>query len=304
MKIKAYIFNNVTAVISDDFPKVVDYFQSPFVKQFINEEIIFDIETTDVPRQNAPTQLFYPNDGKYDCVMYLYEKGTWNDGWFGLTFNVSPTLRGIYLNTDIKDDAVGFTWKSICHELIHAITYKIEADKNVVIPNVLDNPIVNGVISPFYGNENPYLVNGNYYQALQALAPYYKPNSAPSVVLTRNVDDGTETLGTLQVGALFRCNTIELPWRMNQKNISAIPKGIYNCQWKFMARELAYHYQIMNVKDRTGIFIHSGSSFFDTSGCVILGSLPVGAKKLINSKTILASFEKLMKYQPFTLQIL
>lgn len=303
MKVKVYIFNNVTAVVSDDFPKVTDYFSSPFVRQFINEEIIFNIEKTDVPRQNVPAKLFYPNDGKYDVVMYLYEKGTWNDGWFGLTFNVSKTLRGVYLNTDILDDNVDFTWKSIAHELVHCLCYKIESDKNVVIANLLDAPIVNGVVNPFYGNEDPYLVNGNFQQALQLLAPYYKPNSAPTAILTRNVDDGTEILGTLQVGALFQCQSLELPWRMNQKNISAIPKGTYTCSWKFMARELSYHYQVMNVPNRTGIFLHNGSTFFDTEGCILLGSLPVGTKKLINTRTILANLEKLMNYQQFTLEI-
>ncbi len=135
-----------------------------------------------------------------------------------------------------------------------------------------------------------------------------EPISAPSVVLTRNIDNGAGTMGTLQVGDKFSCKTLELSWRFNQQNISCIPKGQYVCKWKFMLRDLAYHYQLQNVQGRSGIFIHSGNYYYDSKGCIILGSLPKDLNgdlklDLQNSKSILASFEAMMNKQDFTLTI-
>lgn len=136
------------------------------------------------------------------------------------------------------------------------------------------------------------------------------PETPPrSVLISRLGDNGIETLGSLVIGDnQFGCSTLELAWKDNQKNISCIPKGTYNCKWSFMFSELAYHYQIMNVPNRSGLFFHAGNFFFNSKGCIILGSLPQdinydGQNDLIHSKEILSSFEKFMNKQPFTLTI-
>jgi hypothetical protein len=141
----------------------------------------------------------------------------------------------------------------------------------------------------------------------QLIPPVLPPQSSPSVVLTRNSDNGVETLGTLSVGDKFQCQTLERPFRNNQPNISAIPTGTYTCSYKFMLRELSYRYQIMNVPNRSGIFFHAGNYFFNSLGCILVGSTPVlvnGQMALQNSRTILNYFEMMMGKKDFQLKIL
>lgn len=130
----------------------------------------------------------------------------------------------------------------------------------------------------------------------------------PVVKINRLKDDGKETIGQLRVDDKFGCDTLELPNKNNQPNISRIPPGQYLCQWKFKINSLAYHYELQNVLGRTGIFIHSGVTFFDTKGCIIVGSLPQdinndGSLDLLNSKAILQSFENFMGKKDFMLII-
>jgi hypothetical protein len=145
---------------------------------------------------------------------------------------------------------------------------------------------------------------------LKPLVERYNLVNPLSVSLTRNIDNGVETLGTLTTNDKgFQCRTLERSYKNNLPNISAIPTGIYQCQYKFMLRDLAYHYQVMNVPNRTGIFLHAGNYFFDSKGCIILGSLPQdlnhdGQQDLINTKQLVSNFEKAMNYKPFILQIL
>lgn len=131
----------------------------------------------------------------------------------------------------------------------------------------------------------------------------------PSVTLVRNVDNGIETLGTLTTDDnQFQCRTLERSWKNNQTNISCIPKGTYIVSWRFMLRELKYRYQVLNVPKRTGIFFHLGNFFFNSAGCILLGSLPqdINSDKqldLINSGSITTSFETKMGKKDFILTI-
>jgi hypothetical protein len=137
-----------------------------------------------------------------------------------------------------------------------------------------------------------------------------KPPVALGATLIRNIDNGTETLGTLTTSDnQFQCRTLELSWRNNQQNISCIPTGTYLCQWKFMLRELRYRYQIMNIPNRSGIFFHTGNFFFDSQGCIILGSLPQiipgsNQPSVINTRPITTAFEKKMGGKDFQLTII
>jgi hypothetical protein len=135
-----------------------------------------------------------------------------------------------------------------------------------------------------------------------------KPKNAPDAVLVRNIDNGTETLGTLQVGQVFQCRTLERSYKNNLPNISSILIGTYTCSWKWMWRELRYRYQVMNVPNRTGVFLHQGNYFFESAGCIILGSQPQDINgdsqlDLINTKTILDYFEQLMGHKDFQILI-
>ena len=124
----------------------------------------------------------------------------------------------------------------------------------------------------------------------------------PNVTITRLYSDKVETQGILRVpDNSFGCDTLE--------NLSAqIPNGTYVCKWKFMLRQLTYHYQLQNVKGRSGIFIHSLNYWWQSIGCIGIGSLPKdlnsdGENDLQNSKLILNAFEQKFNKRDFTLLI-
>src|SRR3990167_630752 len=166
-KIKTYIHSSVIATIDDDFIKCRNYFKAHDI------DLILDIEKTEIQKYDVPVKLFTINEGKCDVVMYLYNRGTFQDISFGLAFNVSKTLRAIYLATSTMDDAVDYTWKSICHELMHTLFYKFK----ISAFDPMDRMLVNGILKPYFRNEELKpdgwnAPDGNYAEAWKRLAPY------------------------------------------------------------------------------------------------------------------------------------
>lgn len=75
--------------------------------------------------------------------------------------------------------------------------------------------------------------------------------------------------------------TIELPWKDNQKDISCIPQGIYNCI-PYNSNDFPNTYAILNVPGRVGVLFHHGNFACDvflsgksydsnTKGCILPG---------------------------------
>jgi hypothetical protein len=158
----------MVAKIEDDIIKCRDY----FLKH--NIEIIFDIKNTDIPKDEALSKLMLPEDKKVDCVMYIYNRGVFTTGpYFGLAFGVTKTLRGIFLATSIADDNVDYTWKSFCHEILHTIIQKFQAENpKQIIVDPLDGMVVGNKWMPYYKNEQLDAVDGNFAEAFKRLAPY------------------------------------------------------------------------------------------------------------------------------------
>lgn len=147
-----------------------------------------------------------------------------------------------------------------------------------------------------------------YLHLLKNFVPLLKKDIVPTVTLARKADDTVQTLGELSVGN-FVCKSLERPWKNNAKNISSIPRGIYDCKWTFSPRLMRYTYEVLKVPNRSGIRFHKGNYFFDVDGCILLGSAFQdinfdGKKDVINSTITLASFEKLMNKKPFKLNII
>jgi hypothetical protein len=129
----------------------------------------------------------------------------------------------------------------------------------------------------------------------------------PIVILTRNSDNGIETLGTLTYGN-FTCKTLERPNKGNQPNISCIPVGTYTCKYTFSFKFLKYTYELQNVPNRSGIRIHSANLYSQLLGCIALGDSysDINADKqldILNSRATITAFENLMNKQPFQLII-
>lgn len=109
----------------------------------------------------------------------------------------------------------------------------------------------------------------------------------PEFELVRDEYRDSCTLGKLTIND-HSFETLEPPWKNNQRNVSCIPEGRYLC--KFLERSASGKYKecfhIQGVPDRVGILIHNGNLPTHTLGCVILGSR---RGWLANKRAVLAS---------------
>ncbi len=78
------------------------------------------------------------------------------------------------------------------------------------------------------------------------------------------------TFGVLLDGAMPFAVTLEPPWVDNQKNISCIPKGEYQCE-SVNTERFGYTFMVKDVPNRTGILFHKGNYEDDTAGCILVG---------------------------------
>ncbi len=74
--------------------------------------------------------------------------------------------------------------------------------------------------------------------------------------------------------------TLELPYLNNEKNISCIPLGAYECV-RHWSRKFPYqHLQLLGVPARSGILIHAGNTVKDTTGCILIAKGLTAANNL------------------------
>ena len=100
-----------------------------------------------------------------------------------------------------------------------------------------------------------------------------------NLLIIRDTFTEKSTLGRLFVNGEEFCDTLELPYRDNQRSISCIPAGEYKVRLR-LARESAtrnyLHLLVQDVPNRTYILFHRGNTAKDTRGCILggLGSQP------------------------------
>ena len=88
---------------------------------------------------------------------------------------------------------------------------------------------------------------------------------------------GDSIIGTLAIydreqNEIFICDTLELLYNENKKNISSIPKGTYTVTRRFSAK-FKKHLYINLVPNRDLILIHVGNTKLDSKGCILVGNL-------------------------------
>jgi hypothetical protein len=145
-----------------------------------------------------------------------------------------------------------------------------------------------------------------------------------TAILTRLETGDEGTFGEMVVGA-FKTHTLELPWRNNAKSKSCIPEGTYHFQWaKSPKHGECYEADPDNeAPNRTDIQIHSANLAGDTAkgyksqleGCIAMGgavvqftaAMGIGCDKpqrgVSGSRSEIAAFNREMKKEPFTMQI-
>jgi len=78
------------------------------------------------------------------------------------------------------------------------------------------------------------------------------------------------------------CLTMELPWKDNRPNESAIPTGEYICKRITNPHFIGEVFEVTGVKDRTDILIHKANWTTDLKGCIGIGE---EFQETINPKT-------------------
>jgi hypothetical protein len=98
------------------------------------------------------------------------------------------------------------------------------------------------------------------------------------IVIAREYDN-LQTMGHLIVfdgsKKRYECKTLELPSLGNQRNVSCIPEGVYNCN-KWLATSKGDVIRVLSVPGRDGILIHKGNfasgGKVDSKGCILVGT--------------------------------
>ena len=96
-----------------------------------------------------------------------------------------------------------------------------------------------------------------------------------NLLLIRDTFTEESTIGRLFINGELFCDTLENPWKDNQRNISCIPKGQYDVRLR-LPRESAtrdyIHLLVKEVPNRDWILFHRGNTAKDTSGCILVGN--------------------------------
>lgn len=92
--------------------------------------------------------------------------------------------------------------------------------------------------------------------------------------LTRIQRDDHQTLGRLQLfdgdTEIWKCLTLELPWKNNEKRVSSIPAGEYTVSHHISPNH-GECLSVQNVPNRTHILIHKGNYHTQILGCILVG---------------------------------
>jgi len=123
------------------------------------------------------------------------------------------------------------------------------------------------------------------------------------IEILRFEQDSKQTLAKFIVFDDWNCEVtqgyvLELPDKENQKSISRIPAGEYQCV-KRNSEKYGDHFHVLNVQDRKYILIHAGNYYINTKGCLLVGSglkdiNKDGLKDVTSSKKTMASLNKIM----------
>ena len=95
-----------------------------------------------------------------------------------------------------------------------------------------------------------------------------------NLLILRDTFTEESTIGELFLNGERFCDTLELPFRDNQRSVSCIPAGEYKVRLR-LPRESAtrdyVHLLVQDVPNRDYILFHRGNSAKDTRGCILVG---------------------------------
>lgn len=78
--------------------------------------------------------------------------------------------------------------------------------------------------------------------------------------------DGTN--GKLECEGKLICNTIELPWKNNERRVSCIPEGKYLLSKRYSPK-FHWHIEVIDVRNRSLILFHpANNALQELNGCI------------------------------------
>ena len=111
-------------------------------------------------------------------------------------------------------------------------------------------------------------------KGVKFISPTISKNSNISLLILRDTFSDESTIGELFLNGERFCDTLELPYRDNQRSISGIPVGEYKVRLRY-PRESAtrdyLHWLVEDVKDLSYILFHRGNTAKDSRGCILVG---------------------------------
>lgn len=122
------------------------------------------------------------------------------------------------------------------------------------------------------------------------------------------------TFGKVVTDVGYYCNSLELPWKNNQRKLSCIAALSYLCKI-VISPTFGKVYQLQNVPGRSYILEHPANFAGDIElgykteleGCIALGEkrgIMKGQKCLLVSRPAIRRFMESMQYEPFMLNII
>jgi len=95
-----------------------------------------------------------------------------------------------------------------------------------------------------------------------------------NLLIIRDTFTDNSTLGKLFINGEKFCDTLELPYRDNQRSVSCIPAGQYEVRLRYAEESASRKYTHLLVKDvpnRSYILFHKGNKPSNTRGCILVG---------------------------------
>jgi hypothetical protein len=129
------------------------------------------------------------------------------------------------------------------------------------------------------------------------------------ITLQRLFQVNGATLGVLH-GLPFTIYTLENEWKDNQRNISCIPSGEYDCIAHGWEEDSPVRFkktwELNNVPDRSAILIHAGNFPEDTKGCILVGTgmkVDQSISQVTESRKALRTLQEYLGTRPFKIII-
>lgn len=122
------------------------------------------------------------------------------------------------------------------------------------------------------------------------------------LLLERYSFEEKQTIGKLYLldlneNVIDSWDSLELPWKNNQRRVSCIPNGSYKAK-KHISPRFGSSLWLQDVPNRSEILIHRGNFYTDILGCILIGKdlADINKDKVIDVTQSVKAINELMGY--------